>query len=163
MYISLFVTNLLLTSQFINLANGNENHNDKNNNQGNLLRMPIMKKPIPPPQYLKNHHHQQKRDGSSFKGGLYNDQGSQYLITVGVGTPPQEFLVTFDTGSADLWIPSSDCDTNSCPFGGFNSGQSSTFTKSNEAFSIQYGIGAVNGTYVKDTVTISGASVQNDN
>ena len=29
---------------------------------------------------------------------LYNDQGSQYLVQVGIGTPAQNFTVTLDTG-----------------------------------------------------------------
>jgi hypothetical protein len=37
-----------------------------------------------------------KRDPTN--APLYNDQGSQYLIEVGIGTPPQSFAVTLDTG-----------------------------------------------------------------
>lgn len=32
------------------------------------------------------------------KANLYNDAGSEYLVTVGIGTPAQEFLVALDTG-----------------------------------------------------------------
>lgn len=38
----------------------------------------------------------EKRDGHPAK--LYNDEGSEYLITVGIGTPPQNFTVALDTG-----------------------------------------------------------------
>ncbi|KAG1222319.1 hypothetical protein G6F68_020672 [Rhizopus microsporus] len=37
-----------------------------------------------------------KRD--TFDASLYNDQGSQYLIEVSIGTPGQKFIVTLDTG-----------------------------------------------------------------
>lgn len=98
-----------------------------------------------------------KRD--PFQAALYNDDGSQYLIEIGVGTPAQNFTVTLDTGSADLWIPSTACPSTTCPYTRFDSSASSTFTNTNTPFSIQYGIGAVNGTYSTDTVTIAGAQV----
>ncbi|CDH50446.1 cathepsin e1 [Lichtheimia corymbifera JMRC:FSU:9682] len=119
-----------------------------------LLRLPLMRKSAAPLVQQFD-----KRD--PFSTPLYNDQGSQYLVSVGIGTPPQNFTVTLDTGSADLWVPSSECPRRECPFGGFKESESSTFNDHHERFGIQYGIGSVNGTYATDTVTVAGASVPN--
>ncbi|KAF1800791.1 aspartic peptidase domain-containing protein [Mucor lusitanicus] len=108
---------------------------------------------------LLNKRQLDKRD--PFNAALYNDQGSQYLIDVGIGTPPQHFAVTLDTGSADLWVPSTQCPASSCPFYRFDTSNSSTFKTLNKPFGIQYGIGSVNGTYATDTVSVGGASIPN--
>eukprot|EP00163_Fabomonas_tropica_P033723 TRINITY_DN8_c0_g1_i1.p1 TRINITY_DN8_c0_g1~~TRINITY_DN8_c0_g1_i1.p1 ORF type:complete len:396 (+),score=134.91 TRINITY_DN8_c0_g1_i1:421-1608(+) len=91
---------------------------------------------------------------------LNNVQDAEYYGPITIGTPPQNFQVLFDTGSSNLWVPSSTC--NSC--GGhatYNHGSSSSYQANGTSFSIQYGSGAASGFLSQDTIEVSGVTVPN--
>ncbi|TFK91850.1 acid protease [Polyporus arcularius HHB13444] len=96
------------------------------------------------------------------RGGVpLADQGDDvsWSGAVSIGSPAQKFIVTFDTGSSDLWVPSSSC--KSCgKHNKYNPSKSSQSTKQQGSFSISYGDGSSSsGTPYTDTVTVGGVTV----
>ncbi|GIX61726.1 aspartyl proteinase, putative [Babesia caballi] len=91
---------------------------------------------------------------------LLNFENNQYFGEVEVGTPPIKFVVVFDTGSSQFWIPSTECSSNGCSrHRRFDANASSTYTGSpkDDAASnayIQYGTGECVLTLGYDTVKI---------
>ncbi|KAI0782433.1 aspartic protease [Irpex lacteus] len=81
--------------------------------------------------------------------------------TISIGTPAQSFLIDFDTGSADLWVPSSSCTSSTCSGKSkYTASSSSTSSKKNGSFSIEYGDGStVSGPIYTDTVSVAGLTV----
>lgn len=92
---------------------------------------------------------------------LQNYEDAQYYGTIGVGTPPKDFTVIFDTGSSNLWIPSKECSLISWCLGKpkYDHSKSSTYTANGTKFSIEYGSGAMTGFFSTDTITIGGQTV----
>lgn len=91
-----------------------------------------------------------------------------YFANVTVGTPGQALALQIDTGSSDVWVPSSsaalcgNAKEGGCPNGEFTSSKSSTFNiVEQDGFNISYvdGTGSV-GSYFQDTFTIGGASIK---
>lgn len=90
--------------------------------------------------------------------GLSNCGDKLYMATIGIGTPPQNFTVQFDTGSNILWIPTTAC--TSCSSNSFfNPSLSSTYNNSgNNNMSIAYAGGSqVSGTYGSDVIQFFGS------
>ncbi|KAG0086811.1 Vacuolar protease A [Podila epicladia] len=84
---------------------------------------------------------------------------SGYYGQVQIGNPPQSFDVVFDTGSSDLWIPSSKCQEEGCMSHQRFAGASSlTYETTNPAksFEIEYGTGDVAGVISEDIITMGG-------
>lgn len=87
---------------------------------------------------------------------------TQYFVEVQVGTPAQSFTVVPDTGSSNLWIYSSTCNSVVCWYHDkFDASKSSTYQKNGEAFKIQYGSGGIDGFVSQDTASLGGVATPN--
>ncbi|XP_030170416.1 gastricsin [Lynx canadensis] len=85
---------------------------------------------------------------------------SLYLGEISIGTPPQNFLVLFDTGSSSLWVPSVHCQSQACAgHSHFNSNASSTYSSNGQIFSVRYGSGGLRGIYGYDTLRVQSIQV----
>ncbi|XP_070604988.1 gastricsin-like [Erythrolamprus reginae] len=93
---------------------------------------------------------------------LANFMDMTYCGEITIGTPPQKFVVLFDTGSSNLWVSSIYCQSQPCknhPL--FNPSQSSTYSSQGQTFGLLYGSGSLTGVFGYDTVTIQGISITN--
>jgi saccharopepsin len=81
--------------------------------------------------------------------------------TIAIGTPPQEFKVILDTGSSNLWVPSSACGSIACYLHSkYDSSASSSYSKNGSEFQIRYGSGEVAGIISEDTLQIGDLKVK---
>ncbi|CAI5452487.1 unnamed protein product [Caenorhabditis angaria] len=76
----------------------------------------------------------------------------EYLGNITIGTPDQQFVVVLDTGSSNLWVPGPSCKTYCSAKHKYQSGQSSTYVKNGQSWTIQYGSGDASGILAQDTV-----------
>ncbi|KAJ1946959.1 hypothetical protein FBU59_001932 [Linderina macrospora] len=90
-----------------------------------------------------------------------------YSGMISIGSPPQKFRVNFDTGSADLWVPSAGCTNPVCArHNQYNPGASSSYTpimrgQTIEQVGIEYGTGMVTIREARDTLQWGSLSISN--
>ncbi|PRQ76535.1 aspartic protease [Rhodotorula toruloides] len=99
-----------------------------------------------------------KRGGASLTS--YNG-GTLYAGAATIGTPAKSFILDFDTGSSDLWITSSGCNSAACNTHSKYDPSSSSSSQlvAGKTLSLTYGDGSsTKGTVYTDTVSVAGLS-----
>ncbi|PWZ01885.1 Asp-domain-containing protein [Testicularia cyperi] len=86
---------------------------------------------------------------------------AQYFCDISLGTPAQEFKVILDTGSSNLWVPSTKCSSIACFLHKkYDSSASSSYKKNGTEFKIQYGSGSMEGVVSQDTLKIGDLTIK---
>ncbi|XP_073726079.1 nothepsin [Misgurnus anguillicaudatus] len=93
---------------------------------------------------------------------LYSFMDAQFFGEISLGNPQQNFTVIFDTGSSDLWVPSSYCVSQACAMHHkFKAFKSSTYTHDGRVFGIHYGSGHLLGVMAREQLKVGSVTVQN--
>ncbi|KAN0073788.1 Merops: A01.UPA [Tylopilus felleus] len=101
-----------------------------------------------------------RRDGGA--DTLTDDGNVRWYGTISVGTPAVEYKIDFDTGSADLFLPGSNCNSTCNGHTLYNPNASSTAVDLHQTFTLTYGDGSkVFGEQYTDTVSIAGFVANN--
>lgn len=92
---------------------------------------------------------------------ISNFMNAQYFSEIEIGTPPQTFKVVLDTGSSNLWVPSSECNSIACYLHTkYDSSSSTTYKKNGTSFEIKYGSGELSGFVSQDTMAIGDLTIK---
>ncbi|CAR28584.1 hypothetical protein ZYGR_0S02180 [Zygosaccharomyces rouxii] len=91
---------------------------------------------------------------------LTNYLNAQYYTEVSLGTPPQNFKVILDTGSSNLWVPSTECSSLACFLHSkYDHDSSSSYKPNGTEFAIRYGSGSLEGYISQDTLNLGDLSI----
>lgn len=130
-----------------------------------ITKIPITKDAVSPSRMARTAHNRARMFSTNPTDlPISNFEDAQYYGPITIGTPGQSFLVVFDTGSSNLWIPSSKCSFIVIPCDlhhKYHSSQSSSYVANGTDFEIEYGSGKMSGFLSQDTVTVAGIPVKN--
>ncbi|GFN84847.1 cathepsin d [Plakobranchus ocellatus] len=128
----------------------------------------LLRQRYPRPQKALRKPHQQhvwdfKPTSTARDVKLINYHDTLYSGPMSIGTPEQQFDVTFDTGSPMTWVPSIHCqpDQSTDMYKKYNNASSSTYQAIGYPFEAVYDLGLVAGYCSQDTVTVAGLTIEN--
>ena len=91
---------------------------------------------------------------------LHNIKNTQYVGSIGVGNPPQHVSVIFDTGSSNLWITSSRCQSAEChSHPAYNASRSKSYRHLGYDVQVRFGTGQIEGQIGEDSFELAGLHV----
>jgi len=103
-----------------------------------------------------------RQTAGSGSDALTDDSQVFWFGSISVGTPAKQFLVDFDTGSSDLFLPGPSCDSSCSNHTIYDPSASSTSADIGQTFQLAYGDGStVSGEQYTDVVSIAGLSASN--
>ncbi len=132
-----------------------------------VVRVPFTPISVPKSQYLQIQEYVGSRQLTASQYEFMLNSAANLTLYVGqisIGTPAQNFSVLFDTGSANLWVPSSNCSSIACQTRSkYNPSKSSTSKVETEVVNITYmnSLETVSGNLVSDNLWIGNAQVNN--
>lgn len=92
---------------------------------------------------------------------LKNYKNTQYVGNIEIGNPPQSIPVIFDTGSGNLWVNSSQCNSPGCKSHvSYNRDASKSFKKIGLGVEVTFGSGVVEGELNEDIISIGGLEIK---
>merc|ERR1712093_116381 len=119
----------------------------------------------PPPKQSAAEGEMRALEQNMAKGGhgvpLSNYLNAQYYSEITLGTPPQTFKVVLDTGSSNLWVPSTRCTSIACFLHAkYDAEASSSYKANGTEFEIHYGSGSMEGIVSNDLLTIGDLKIK---
>jgi saccharopepsin len=105
--------------------------------------------------YTSSEEYQHVLNDNSHGVPLTDFMNAQYFGEIQLGTPPQTFTVIFDTGSSNLWVPSTRCSSIACWLHRrYDASASETYKENGTEFAIQYGTGSLEGIISNELLTV---------
>merc|ERR1712137_572393 len=112
------------------------------------------------PEMTRAYHQARASAAGTYTENLKDVDATEYYGEIFIGTPPKVFTTIMDTGSSNLWVPSSSCTDKACAGKNkYDSSSSSTYVPNGERITIQYGTGSMKGTLLYDDVSVGGLQV----
>lgn len=129
-----------------------------------VIRVPVQQRPSPSFSKLRS----VLLNGREYPIPLHDYDNIVYYGPISIGSGPkgrQNFMIDFDTGSANLWVPASTC--GDCTSGSgvppknlYDHKKSVTYKPDGRPFDIGYVSGPVSGYLSYDTLDVGGASLK---